>query len=97
MKWSRKSCKRSPRRRARAKSATGKFFFRALTKRFGFATTSVAIACCKLANFESAEIGPPFVCLFTSGAEQWLEQRRNTSGKGHRERSSNDHRADRPQ
>jgi nitrogen regulatory protein P-II 1 len=34
-------------RRVPARSATGRFFFRALTKRFGFATTNVAIACCK--------------------------------------------------
>jgi nitrogen regulatory protein P-II 1 len=38
-------------RRVRARSATGRFFFRALTKRFGFATTNAAIACCRRAKF----------------------------------------------
>src|SRR5580700_10668502 len=55
MKWSRKSCRRSPPRHAQARSAMEKSFFRALTKRFGFATTNAVKACYRHTNFETAD------------------------------------------
>src|ERR1019366_7951654 len=97
MKWSRKSCRRSPPRHARARSATGRFFFRALTKRFGFATTNVAIPCCKrvmlrvqgeesegsMKNSATVCLTLVMLCLFAIGAlAQTLGGNAAASGAG---------------